>query len=181
MRMAKDCRIPLATNRKTDSAPAGCAPALSIPGTTVDRQSYRPSGAPRKPNLAWTTMRRIFVRLRHEMVEDLRQEEHVVFPVVLDLMAVGRPVPQLQSLRAGNLEIDLRQRLLLREGKEVHLSPKEFDLRVFMMRNQGALLTRGKLLHSVWDRNTGTNRSLRTYVRYLRKKIESDPPNPSTS
>jgi len=75
-----------------------------------------------------TAIRRTFDRLRHEMAEELRQEDHVLFPEVLELMAMSGPVRPLEFLRAGNLAIDLKQRLLLREGKRVHLSPKEFDL-----------------------------------------------------
>src|ERR1700674_4516 len=38
-------------------------------------------------------------------------------------------------LRAGNLELDLHEQILRREGEEIHLSPKEFDLLAFMMKN----------------------------------------------
>jgi len=82
-------------------------------------------------------------------------------------------------LRAGNLEMDLRDRILRRNGEEVHLSPKEFDLLAFMMKNAGAPLTHAKLLQSVWGVEYGNELEyLRSYVRMLRKKIENDSSSP---
>jgi two-component system, OmpR family, KDP operon response regulator KdpE len=86
---------------------------------------------------------------------------------------------ELEVLQAGNLEIDLKQRILRREGQEVHLSPTEFDLLAFMMKNQGAPLTHVKLLRTIWGPEYGGELEyLRSYVRMLRKKIESDPAKP---
>jgi len=82
-------------------------------------------------------------------------------------------------LRAGNLEMDLHDRILRRNGEEIHLSPKEFDLLAFMMKNAGAPLTHVKLLRTVWGVEYGNELEyLRSYVRMLRKKIENDPSNP---
>ena len=82
-------------------------------------------------------------------------------------------------LRAGNLEMNLHERILRRSGEEVHLSPKEFDLLAFMMKNAGAPLTHVKLLRSVWGLEYGNELEyLRSYVRMLRKKIEADPAAP---
>jgi two-component system KDP operon response regulator KdpE len=82
-------------------------------------------------------------------------------------------------LQAGNLRIDLQQRLLWRGEGEVHLSPKEFDLLALMMKNPGAPLTHIKLLRSIWGPEYGHELEyLRSYVRMLRKKIENDPSKP---
>jgi two-component system KDP operon response regulator KdpE len=82
-------------------------------------------------------------------------------------------------LRAGNLEMDLHERMLRRNGEEIHLSPKEFDLLAFMMKNAGAPLTHVKLLRTVWGVEYGNELEyLRSYVRMLRKKIEVDPAAP---
>lgn len=83
------------------------------------------------------------------------------------------------QLQAGALTMDLHRRLLWRSGKQVHLSPKEFELLAYMMQNQGAPLTHVKLLRSVWGPEYGNELEyLRSYVRMLRKKIEDDPANP---
>lgn len=82
-------------------------------------------------------------------------------------------------LQAGSLSMDLHRRILWRGGKQVHLSPKEFELLAFMMQNQGAPLTHVKLLRSVWGPEYGNELEyLRSYVRMLRKKIEDDPAKP---
>jgi len=84
-----------------------------------------------------------------------------------------------QVLEAGVLKMDLGQRRLWRNEDEIHLSPKEFDLLGFMMKNVGAPLTHVKLLRSIWGPEYGGELEyLRTYVRMLRKKIEADPAKP---
>src|ERR1700730_291010 len=82
-------------------------------------------------------------------------------------------------LQAGILKMDVGQRRLWRGEDEIHLSPKEFELLAFMMKNVGAPLTHLKLLRSIWGPDYGGELEyLRTYVRMLRKKIESDPARP---
>ena len=79
-------------------------------------------------------------------------------------------------LQAGKLKIDLDRRLLWRNDEQVHLSPTEFDLLAFMMKNQGAPLTHVKLLRTIWGPEYGGELEyLRSYVRMLRRKIEDDP------
>jgi two-component system KDP operon response regulator KdpE len=82
-------------------------------------------------------------------------------------------------LQAGSLSMDLHRRTLWRSGRQVHLSPKEFELLAYMMQNQDAPLTHVKLLRSVWGPEYGNELEyLRSYVRMLRKKIEDDPGKP---
>jgi two-component system KDP operon response regulator KdpE len=82
-------------------------------------------------------------------------------------------------LEAGNLKIDLRRHLLWQGQEEVHLSPTEFDLLAFLMKNMGAPLTHVKLLRSVWGPEYGGELEyLRSYIRMLRKKIERNPAKP---
>jgi two-component system KDP operon response regulator KdpE len=82
-------------------------------------------------------------------------------------------------LQAGDLKMELDRRMLSKAGEEIRLSPKEFDLLAFMMKNQGAPLTHVSLLRGVWGPEYGGEMEyLRTYVRMLRKKIEDDPARP---
>lgn len=82
-------------------------------------------------------------------------------------------------LEAGSLKLDLERRQLWRGEEEVHLSPKEFELLAFMMKNAGAPLTHVKLLRSIWGIEYGGELEyLRSYVRMLRKKIEANPAQP---
>ncbi len=80
---------------------------------------------------------------------------------------------------AGDLKINLTRRILWRAAEEIRLSPREFDLMAFLMKNQGAPLTHVRLLRAVWGPNYGHELEyLRSYIRMLRKKIERDPARP---
>jgi len=82
-------------------------------------------------------------------------------------------------LRAGNLEMDIERRRFFRGGKEIHLSPREFDLLMTLMLNPETTLTHLKLLRAVWGSEAPHEAtSLRTYIKALRKKIESDAAEP---
>jgi two-component system KDP operon response regulator KdpE len=84
-----------------------------------------------------------------------------------------------EAISIGDLKIDLDRRMLWKGREEIHLSPKEFDLIAFMMKNQGAPLTHARLLRAVWGPEYGGELEyLRSYVRMLRKKIENDPARP---
>jgi two-component system KDP operon response regulator KdpE len=97
---------------------------------------------------------------------------------VLRRTRVSEATP-LAILHAGKLKIDLERRLLWRGEEQVHLSPTEFDLLAFMMKNVGAPLTHIKLLRTIWGPEYGGELEyLRSYVRMLRRKIEDDPARP---
>ena len=82
-------------------------------------------------------------------------------------------------LRAGCLEMDAGRRLLLKNGVEIHLSPKEFDLLAYLFQHQGAPVIHAQLLRAVWGPEFGGELEyLRSYVKMLRKKIEDDPAHP---
>jgi two-component system KDP operon response regulator KdpE len=81
--------------------------------------------------------------------------------------------------RAGALEIDLRRRLVIKDGVEVHLSPKEFDLLAYLIAHQGAPVMHTRLLRAVWGPEFGGEvEYLRSYIKMLRKKLEADPAHP---
>jgi DNA-binding response OmpR family regulator len=84
------------------------------------------------------------------------------------------------SLRFGDLTIDMTRREVLRNGEPVRLKPKEYDLLVCLARNKGIALSRDLILERVWgwDYDGGT-RTVDVHVRWLREKIEPDPANPS--
>jgi DNA-binding winged helix-turn-helix (wHTH) protein len=82
-------------------------------------------------------------------------------------------------IEVGDLKLDLERQMFWRGDDEIHLSPKEFDLLAFMMKNAEVLLPHVKLLRSVWGLEYGGELEyLRTYVCMLRKKIEKNPANP---
>jgi len=80
-----------------------------------------------------------------------------------------------QMLKAGDFRIDLEAHTITQSGKEIHLTPKEFDLMVHLVRNAGKVLTHRALLGAVWGGDyTEQNEYLRVFIGQLRKKIEPD-------
>lgn len=83
-------------------------------------------------------------------------------------------------LRAGELELDIANRLFRKGGREIHLSRREFDILAFLMSHAGAPVAHGRLLKAVWGQEYGNETEyLRTYIRMLRRKIELDPSRPA--
>jgi DNA-binding response OmpR family regulator len=80
----------------------------------------------------------------------------------------------------GDLTIDLARCEVLRQGEPLHLKPKEYDLLVFLARNQGMVLSRDLILERVWGWDYGGgSRTVDVHVRWLREKIEPDPAQPA--
>ena len=87
--------------------------------------------------------------------------------------------PSATVFRAGALELDSERHVVTKAGAEIHLSPKEYDLLLYLFKHQGALITHSRLLQGVWGAEYGGELEyLRSYVRMLRKKIEDDPSQP---
>ena len=77
----------------------------------------------------------------------------------------------------GDLTVDLVKRIVRVEGKEVKLSPKEYDILRILVQHAGKVLTHHFLLKQVWGDSTDVQ-YLRVYVRQLRQKIEKTPDQP---
>lgn len=82
-------------------------------------------------------------------------------------------------IEAGDFHVDFETREVRVCGKDVHLSPKEFDLLVFLMRNAGKVLTHRTVLGAVWGGDyVEQNEYLRVFISHLRKKLEPTPARP---
>lgn len=79
--------------------------------------------------------------------------------------------------QTGGLSVDLVKRIVKVEGKEVKLSPKEYDILRILVQHAGKVLTHRHLLEQIWDGSTDVQ-YLRVYVRQLRQKIEKTPDQP---
>lgn len=79
----------------------------------------------------------------------------------------------------GGFRLDVSARRLTRKGKEVELSPKEFDLLEYFVKKPGRALTRDEILNAVWGYDcVVTERSIDRFVTTLRNKIEANPARP---
>jgi DNA-binding response OmpR family regulator len=76
--------------------------------------------------------------------------------------------------QAGGLEVDVRTRRARIDGRELSLTPKEFDLLALFASDAGAVLTRQRILEAVWDTSwLGPTRTIDVHVAALRKKLGS--------
>jgi DNA-binding response OmpR family regulator len=82
--------------------------------------------------------------------------------------------------RFGDIEVDPASRTVNAGGRQVDLSPKEFDLLLALLKRRGAIATRAELLKEVWRyENTDVmTRTVDIHVAELRRKLEADPSNP---
>jgi two-component system KDP operon response regulator KdpE len=119
---------------------------------------------------------------------NLGADDYVTKPFGMDellarIRATLRRMPAADSksqiLEVGDFRIDLDAHSATQQGKELRLTPKEFDLMVHFVRNAGKVLTHRALLGAVWGGDyTEQNEYLRVFIRQLRKKIEPDPHTP---
>jgi DNA-binding response OmpR family regulator len=83
------------------------------------------------------------------------------------------------SFKFGQFQLDIPARRLTKGKSEIKLSPKEYKLLEFFLKNQGRALTRDEILNAVWGYNNFvTQRSIDRFVTTLRNKIEPDPHKP---
>ncbi|CAN5316319.1 response regulator [soil metagenome] len=79
----------------------------------------------------------------------------------------------------GDFSIDPAARKVEVGGNSIHLTPKEFDLLIFLFRNRNKVVTHRAILTAIWGGNyTEQTEYLRVFVGQLRKKIEADPSQP---
>lgn len=84
-----------------------------------------------------------------------------------------------QVVEVGSVVIDLLNRNVRRDGAEVHVTPKEWDLLEELAKHPGRVLTHEMLLRSVWGpAHLGQTEYLRVAIRALRQKLEDQPSQP---
>jgi DNA-binding response OmpR family regulator len=80
--------------------------------------------------------------------------------------------------RDGDLTVDLGARRASRDGRELVLTTREFDLLAFFLSNPGQVFSRKELLADVWGWTVGDESTVTVHVRRLRGKLEDDPAEP---
>ncbi len=81
-------------------------------------------------------------------------------------------VEEREEVTFEGLTVDFTGRLVYRDGKRIDMSPKEYDLLFYMVRNRGRALTRERLLSEVWSYDFyGDDRTLDTHIKLLRKSL----------
>ncbi|QGP78418.1 response regulator [Sphingobium sp. CAP-1] len=83
------------------------------------------------------------------------------------------------AVTAGDVEIDLLNRIVRKGGREVHLTPKEYGVLAQLAKFPGRVITHGQIMAQVWPREVDHHvEYLRVLVRTLRQKLEDDPQQP---
>lgn len=120
---------------------------------------------------------------------DLGADDYVSKPfsvneVLARVRVALRHTAQVQSgtephFTAGPLTVDFAQRQVSVNGREVKLTPTEYDLLKALIKNSGKIMTRQMLLSQVWGTGYGAEAHyLHVYIGQLRRKIEPDPAHP---
>jgi len=103
------------------------------------------------------------------------RELHARIKALLNRSQNTLQAPVANLLKYADLEMNLQTNVVSRMGIEISLTPKEFKLLEYMLRNKERILTRTEIAEKVWDTHfdTGTN-FIDVYMNYLRKKIDKN-------
>ncbi len=117
------------------------------------------------------SMRELMARVKAQLRRTrLLQEE----------MAKSPPEKKHETLKFGNLIINLTRREVTLDDKPIQLKPKEYELLEFFASHKGQMLSREFILERVWGWDfTGDSRTVAVHVRWLRQKIEEDASDPT--
>jgi len=110
------------------------------------------------------SMRELMARVRAMLRRSKMAETPAASPVLIKIQ---------------DIEIDTARHTAFLAGKELELSPKEYDLLVFLAGNKGLVFSRDQLLEKVWGYDfAGDTRTVDVHIRWLRQKIEKDAGRP---
>jgi len=94
--------------------------------------------------------------------------------------ADGGPRTGPESVRLGSVTVDLAGHRLVRDGAELPIKPKAFELLAFLVSQPGQAFSREQLLEQVWGYDyAGETRTVDVHVHWLRSAIEADPGHPA--
>jgi two-component system KDP operon response regulator KdpE len=140
----------------------------------------------------WSEVPIIVLSARHQSMSkvealDLGADDYVTKPFGMDellarLRAAMRRAPgndQDPHVEAEGFTIDLDVKRVVRDGVDVHLTPKEWDIVEVLVRNPGRLVSQRQLLRDVWGPEYGTETEyLRVLMARVRRKLEADHSHP---
>lgn len=101
------------------------------------------------------------------------QIEELLARIRAHLRKPTKVVQETEVLQEDALSVNLDTRQVLRSGVEIDLTPREFDLLVYLMKNKNIVLTREQIMEQVWGYDyMGDTNVVDVYIRYVRQKID---------
>ncbi len=94
-------------------------------------------------------------------------------------IVLGAAPDRCDTMRAGDIELDDRSRVVRMMGEPVSLTPKEYGILKFLMENKGKVFSPKDIYKAVWKENSfGAEGTVAVHIRHLREKLEIDPEQP---
>jgi two-component system, OmpR family, copper resistance phosphate regulon response regulator CusR len=92
---------------------------------------------------------------------------------------IKRNIPSIisesEELKIANLRVDMESKLVYRDNIAIQLTPKEFGLLEFLIKNKGHVVSKEDIAEAIWDQNPGKSLNvIEVYINFLRKKIDKD-------
>lgn len=82
---------------------------------------------------------------------------------------------QFDTLKIANLELDSESKIVMRDGQNIELTPKEFSLLEYLIKNKGRVVSKADIAENLWEQNNQQSLNvIEVYINFLRKKIDKD-------
>jgi two-component system KDP operon response regulator KdpE len=112
------------------------------------------------------------------ITKPFRNEEFLARVRVCFRRSIQNQAPD-SVFKLKNIEVDFEKRTVRKSVELVHLTSIEYDFFMFMIKNQGKVVTHGQILKAVWGPQVASDSSYpRVYMRHLRQKLELEPNEP---
>lgn len=82
---------------------------------------------------------------------------------------------KVNTLKIANLELDPDSKIVMRDGQNIELTPKEFSLLEFLIKNKGRVVSKTDIAENLWDHNSQQSLNvIEVYINFLRKKVDKE-------
>lgn len=90
-------------------------------------------------------------------------------------VVLRRKLQQSKAIQVADLKLDLEKKQVTRNDKNIELTKKEYELLEYLMKNNGIVISREKIIESVWHYDfVGDTKIVDVFIRYLRSKIDDE-------